>query len=535
MRIPSLLFLLLAATVVFTSCKGAKDIREMQAQSLQASAENDLYDEAELTQFFKLFEDELTENEEVERDFVEGCTQMMRGNFEEALRLFEKVLEADPDNHPAQYNSARIYLDQKNYEKAIELSQQAVKGQSDNYWYHKFLVRALRAGGDIDRAINAQADLVSQFPTKSSEQMDLAELYFKSGDANGGLKILDQLEKEKGVSRLISLRKFEVEKGRENYEEALESIENLLEIGDTDTGIYQRKYEMLYRLGRFEEGVSTLNAILDQDPDNGFALLYLADYYKKQNQIEKSDEYLFRAFANPLIEWQGKMNIIQQLLPYADSDATVRGRLTRLLEIFNEAHPNNPEAILIQGRLGGNDATASTSDLDAVRDALEKQPMQIELWLNLLNASNSSMDYEQLYKDAEFALEYYPNQAQFLYYYGKAASRTQDYSAASYAYNKLKKIAAQDDFTLARTHIGLAEMHKMKEEGDKSGEELKKAKAILDNLQGAKDPILFVLLGDYYAVSGVPELAEEEWQRAASNGIKLDVKARLKEYGYEKE
>lgn len=535
MRIPSLLFLLLAATVVFTSCKGAKDIRDMQAKSLQASAEEEAYVEPDLTEFFKLFEDELTENEEVERDFVEGCTQMMRGNFDEALRLFEKVLEADPDNHPAQYNSARIYLDQKNYEKAIELSQQAVKGQSDNYWYHKFLVRALRAGGDIDRAINAQSDLVVSFPEKSTEKMDLAELYFKSGNASGGLKVLDQLEKEKGISRLISLRKFEVEKERENYEEALESLDELLEIGDTDTGIYQRKYEMLYRLGRFEEGVSTLNAILEQDPDNGFALLYLADYYKKQNQIEKSDEYLFRAFANPLIEWQGKMNIIQQLLPYADSDATVRGRLSRLLEIFNEAHPNNPEAIMLEGRLGNNVAGGAAPDLDAVRSALEKQPMQIELWLELLNASNSARDYDQLYKDAEFALEYYPNQGQFLYYYGKASSRTQDYSAAEYAYNKLKKIAAQDDFSLIRTHLGLGEMHKLKGESDKSGQALKEAKTILDRLSGANDPIFFVLLGDYYAVSGVPELAEEEWKKAAREGIKLDIKARLKDYGYEKE
>ncbi|MEL6257195.1 MAG: hypothetical protein AAFR87_34695, partial [Bacteroidota bacterium] len=90
MRIPSLFFFLLAASVVFTSCKGAKDIRKMQGISLQASVEDEIYDESELEEFFKLFEDELTENEEVERDFVEGCTQMMRGNFEEALRLFEK-------------------------------------------------------------------------------------------------------------------------------------------------------------------------------------------------------------------------------------------------------------------------------------------------------------------------------------------------------------------------------------------------------------------------------------------------------------
>ncbi|MEM8889093.1 MAG: hypothetical protein AAGD28_14000, partial [Bacteroidota bacterium] len=266
-------------------------------------------------------------------------------------------------------------------------------------------------------------------------------------------------------------------------------------------------------------------------------LLYLADYYKKQNQIEKSDEYLFRAFANPLIEWQGKMNIIQQLLPYADSDATVRGRLTRLLEIFNEAHPNNPEAILLQGRLGGNDATAAGPDLDAVRSALEKQPMQIELWLNLLNASNSSRDYEQLYKDAEFALEYYPNQGQFLYYFGKAASKTQDYSAAEYAFNKLKKIAQNDIIMRAKAHIALAQSYKEKGENEKRDIELERVAEIIKSpsKEPKTEPEFYAILGDYYAVAGLPELAEVEWEKAIEKGIKLDVKARLKEYGYEKE
>ena len=58
-------------------------------------------------------------------------------------------------------------------------------------------------------------------------------------------------------------------------------------------------------------------------------------------------------------------------------------------------------------------------------------------------------------------------------------------------------------------------------------------KDILDQLLGGNDPIIFVLLGDYYAVSGVPELAEEEWKKAAKEGIKLDIRARLKDYGYE--
>jgi len=493
------------------------------------------YEEPDLSNFLALFSAE-NEGEEVERDFVEGCTQMMRGNLDEALILFNKVLEADPDNHPAQYNSARIYHEQKSYDKAVDLAQQAVTGQPENYWYYKFLVRALGSKGDINRAIEIQETMVDKFPAHTEDKMDLADLYFKNGQQDQGLKTLSRIEKERGINPMVSLRKYEIYKANGDDEAALQSVQNLIETGDTSPDIFHRQYETLQKLGRQEEAALSLEALLELDPENGFALLSLADYYKRQDLIAKSDEFLFRAFALPNIEPQGKARIIDQLIPYAQSDAGVKTRLDKLVELFNQAHPNNPETLILKGKLAEN-GEANPANLDSFREILEKNPRQINLWLKLLEQSYQNKDFEQLNKDAELALEYYPNQAEFLFYYGKSSAVKLNYSAGIYAFNKLKKIAGENKILSAVASLELGSLLKNQGKPDESKVNLDEANKLLDEAKklNPEDPRVYELLGDYYALLGVPELSEQQWTTAIKKGATFTIEDKLESFGYKKE
>lgn len=535
MRIQSSMFLLLAGSLYITSCSPVKEMAVKKEQVPDTHTSASAYTEPDLTEFLQLFSDEAG-GEEVERDFVEGCTQMMRGNLEEALTYFEKVLEADPDNHPAKYNSARIYHEQKDYEKAVELGQQALDAKPDNYWYHKFLVRALGSKGDIKRAILAQQAIVAGFPKKTADRMDLVDLYLKNGQQADGLKVLNQLEKEKGINSMISLRKYELYKSANNFDEALATIQSLIQSGETSPAIYHRQFETLQKLGRAEEAAQSLEALLDIDPDNGYALLTLADYYKRQDQISKSDGYLFRAFSNANIDPQGKIRIIEQLIPYSQTTPSVKERLDRLVKIFNETHPNMPETLILAGKMG-NGGTNQTANLDNYREALEKNPQQTDLWLALLEQSYQRKDFQQLNADAELALEYYPNQSQFLYYYGKSSSVLEDYAAANYSFNKLKKIAADDPLLSAQAYLELGGLYKKQSISDKAQENLEQANKLILKLQelSPDDSQVFELLGDYYALTQVPELAEVEWNKAIQKGANFTVKDKMEFFGYKNE
>lgn len=540
MRINSPFIPLLAGCLLMISCSPAKEIAEKKHPESFSELSAHTQEEPDLTAFLDLFseEEKVQEpgNEEIERNFVEGCTQMMRGNLDEALNYFQKVLDADPNNSPALYNSARIYHEQKDYTKAVELAQQALSGEGDNYWYHKFLVRALGSKGDIRRAISTQKGMVERFPEKISDKIDLTDLLIKNGQKNEALKMLDKIEEEKGVSRMISLRKFELQKASGDHEDALESIQTLIKSGETSPSIYHRQFETLNKLGRSQEAAQSLEAILDIDADNEYALLTLADYYKRQNQIEKSDAYLFRAFANVNINPQGKIRIIEQLIPFAQVGSPVKDRLDKLVDLFNKAHPNVPENLILKGMLGQNSAGES-ANLDNYRKALEQNPQQTDLWLALLNESYTNKDFQQLSKDAELALEYYPNQSQFLYYYGKSSAILEDYSAATYSFNKLKKIAANDQLLSAQASLELGNIYKKQEQADKAKQNLDEANKLLLEAKdlSPENPRVYELLGDYYALLGVPDLSEQQWKTSIEKGAKFTIEEKMKEFGYKNE
>ncbi|MEM6800667.1 MAG: tetratricopeptide repeat protein [Bacteroidota bacterium] len=532
MQFKAHLFPLLLVCSFLFGCKTEKQYLTGNEHAFMARQTTDTYQEPDLTEFLKLFS-EFTENEEVERNFVEGCTQMMRGDYDEALIYFQKVLDVEADNHPTQYNMARIYHSQKKYEEAVEFAQKAVKGQSNNFWYHKFLVKALSSAGSISNAIEAQKDLVKRFPDKIEEQLDLAELYFKSQDFDTGIKVLNQLEKERGIKRPISLRKFEINNSIGRNEAAAKNIQELLDAGFTDIGIYQRQYDALMKLGEVDDAALSLQAVLEQDPQNSFALLRLTDYHVKKGEEEKADQYLFRAFGSSDLRVETKLGIIKKLLPYADENADVRARTEKLIEIFGNFYPQHPELSVLQANLKG-ETQALAPNLDAYRESLEANPQQTDLWIALLTSSFANKDYKQLNLDAELALEYYPNNSQFLYYYGKSASMLADYSAATYAFNKLKKIALNDPLLSAAANLELAFVYRKNNADEQLMKALEAAKKSLDGANGQMKeiPLYFELLGDYHAIQNDPEAAEKSWMEARKKGAKFSVEEKLNAFGY---
>ncbi len=49
----------------------------------------------------------------------------MRGNFEEAIKEFKNILQADPANYDARYTLGKVYEDQKRAKEAMKAYKEA--------------------------------------------------------------------------------------------------------------------------------------------------------------------------------------------------------------------------------------------------------------------------------------------------------------------------------------------------------------------------------------------------------------------------
>lgn len=382
----------------------------------------------------------------VDKIFVEACTQMIRGDLKAATDHFEEVLTYDPVNHAAMYNIAKLAHEERDYPRALNYSKAALDIDPGNYWYYHLLQQTYEKQGNYERAIEVLEKLVQQFPSNLDDQLHLATLYERASKFKEALDHLNALEERFGPKEQASRRKYQLYKQQGELEKALEETKTLVRLNPTNSRYYQWQYESYQALNKPEEGIEALKTLLERDSNNGFALLTLADYYKSTGDLATSDQYLFQAFANEDIDAEGKIDIVKQLLTYVDKEPEVIPRITELSKILVKTHPNHAGTHSMHAEVFLLNAQADSASF-YFRKSLAEEPNQISLWERMLEGSFRLGNYAQLQKDAEESLEFFPNQLSFLFYFGVANSRLEDYRAANYALEKIQKIGTDQQLT----------------------------------------------------------------------------------------
>lgn len=454
------------------------------------------------------------QRQRIDRDYVEATTRLIRADYQGALALFEEVAKADPTNHAALFNIARLSLELRQYDRAISYADRALKLKKDNIWYYKILQQAYEFRGDYDQAIRTQELLARQFPQNVPERLYLAELYLKNKQTEAALKELGDVEAMQGMNREIAVRKYKIFYDSDDFNGALEEARKLLKIVDDEPQFYEMEFEALIALKKNQEALRSLEKLLALNPESGFALLTMADYYKSQNQLKKSDEYLFKAFRVSDIDPDKKMKLIEQMLPFAETEPEVIPRIRSLAKIFGETHPGSSRATAIQGKMLFLDGQTDSAQV-YFRRSLEQDPAQTGIWLDLIETSFAKGDFRQLNKDAEEALEFFPNQEKFLFFFGISSSYLDDVSAASYALEKILKLGSKDKDLLVETHTELGKINSQKNKGEAARYHFQKALELSPD-----NPYVLENYGDALYSLGEKDQAIEKWRTALKQGAK---------------
>ncbi|RMG59519.1 MAG: hypothetical protein D6722_22175, partial [Bacteroidetes bacterium] len=318
-----------------------------------------------------------------------------------------------------------------------------------NYWYQHTLRQAYEAAGNYPQAIAVQREITRRFPDRVEAFLGLCELYVRNNQLPEALSVLDELDQRTGETEESARRRLLIQEQQGDQAGALETTARLIELNPFVQGYYEKRYHLLMEAGQEAAAIQTLEDLLASSPANGFAMLTLADYYKAQDDIEKSDEYLFLAFANPEVEVQGKLKIIQQMMDYVAGDPSLLPRMQRLASLLGEAHPGSSALFSVRGLLFSLEGRTDSARY-YLREGVLAEPANIPLWLDLLQASRKALDFEALYEDASEALEFYPNQEQFLYYYALAGERSGRWAAAHNALRKILRLGTAEAALLHR-------------------------------------------------------------------------------------
>jgi tetratricopeptide (TPR) repeat protein len=406
------------------------------------------------------------DRQRAESRYIDATTLMIRGDYPAAEEAFLAVIEAMPSNHAAQYNLSKLALEANRTEAAVTYGRAALAADPSNYWYYVQLRRSLELRGEYDQAIEVQRRLIDRFADHPEARLHLTDLYLRNNRPKLAIEALKELEARVGVSEETGARRYDIRRNLGQHEEALAVAQELVELFPEEPAYSQMVYRELQSLGREAEGVSLLKNLLEQDPLNGFALLSLADYYKNQDQIDLSDQYLFRAFENPEIDPAGKLQIIDNLMTFT-SEPGVLPRAKQLTAIFIDVHPEDAGGYYAQGHVFLVEGKLDSARV-YLRQGLDREPANLQGWVELIQLSYVQQQFDQMYDDADEAMGYFPNQDQILFFYGVASANQGQYRQAVSALEKIIRIGSAPKPLITQTHTELGRVYHEQEEYDKS-------------------------------------------------------------------
>lgn len=414
------------------------------------------------------------EKEQVDYLFIEANTQYLQEEKEEAISLLKEVLDVDKSHHASMYLIGKIAYELGDYSNSVKYAKMALDENQENIWYHYSLSQGYQGLRDLTRAIQVQEEMASRFPEEKEVLFDLAQLYIGTADYQKSVDVYDRLEQLAGPSEEVIFRKHQLYLYLNQPEKALGELDKLISMFPGETRYLQAKYDVLIMDGREAEGIQILEDLLARRPNDAFALLSLADYYQIKGDKEKSELYLLRAFENPEVDLSAKVRILGSMYPFADQDEKIKAQLQKLGDILYEVHPKDP---LVDGIRGDIFQVLGQPDSAQFyyRESLDGEPASEKVWQELLIIDSEMGDFKGMQRDAEQALEYFPNQALFLYFFGVSSAQTEDNDGAIYAFEKIKKTGVTDLEILMQAYISLGEIYHEEKEFEKSDENFEEA------------------------------------------------------------
>lgn len=374
--------------------------------------------------------------------FIEGVRYYILGQNSNAQGAFEKVLELDPGNHAAHYKIAEICFEKKELDKALYHATQAIRGDDTNEFYYVLKARVQEQQSDTQGALKTYQTLVRKVPSAFPYYMEIADLYATENNYQKVIEAYDKLEEHTGADPEISIQKQRYYLLLGELDKAVMEGEKLAEAYPDIPAYRIHLAELLYSNEKYDAAEKLLLDILADSPNQPHALTTLTRLYREQGRQKEYNQLLHRAFENPDIPVEEKMDLFKGFLrPSADS-ATLKQALD-LAHIIRQQHPDEARAHAVMGDVYlrmEKHREAREEYLAAIR--LEED--NYELWRQVIVIDSELNDTDNMITHAVQATELFPNQSLFWYYAGTGYTMNKEYEKSVDALEQAKLLAVNN-------------------------------------------------------------------------------------------
>jgi tetratricopeptide (TPR) repeat protein len=445
---------------------------------------------------------DLPEREQIKFKFLfhNAAKERILGNYQLAANLFIQCTEIAPKESAPYYELAHLFENSQDKKLALKYSEKAIKYDPENYWYRVLYAHSLQNTGNSSEAIKQYHILIEKNGGNVDLYFDLAGMQLYSGKYKEALESFNEIEKTVGIKEEISVQKEKIYVKLGDIDKAANEIQQLINEYPDDLR-YQVLLADLYLANELQEqAFKVYQEILEKDPQNPYANLSLYDYYKSKDEDAKASESIKRAFASEDLDIDTKMKIL--LSYYSTTDSALKKEALELNKILIKTHPKEAKAYTIYADFLYQDKKLEGAKENYLK-AIEFDSSKLPIWNQLVFIESELQDNEALLRDSKRAIDLFPNQPLFYFFYGATNLQKKEFKEA------VEYLAIGKDYVIENPPL-LAQFYANLGDGYNGLKEYEKSDAAYEEALKVEPKNIYVLNNYSYYLS----LREDSLDRA---------------------
>ncbi len=387
--------------------------------------------------------------------FIEGIKQRTIGNPEEAIKIFSRCLEMDPYSSTSMYEIANIHLLRGDFQSSMMMLERAVSIAPKNQYYQILLAKIYQQNKLFEKAAATFGSLSVLDPENTDYPVFRAEMFNMAGKQEEALACYNELEKKWGVTEQVSLGKQGIFIKQWKKKEAYQEIEKLTSKFPGESKYLGLLADMYLADSVMDKSLEYYNKVLQNKPDDGFIQFSLSNYYRVARDYGKSYEHLELGFVNTSLDLESKIQMYMLMAQAEDhrlSDAQQLELINILIDIYVD--DERPRAFLSDYYLAKKQNSLAREQLRLV---VEINKGNYAYWERLLFIDNDLSDWKSLNSDSKTAIKYFSEQPLLYILHAVALIQMGDYQEVFAVLDSAEVNATNNNQVLSQVYTYRAE------------------------------------------------------------------------------
>lgn len=356
----------------------------------------------------KVVEEKSTDEElEYNYAFTEATKQFVFGNLKQALVLYQKCIEVNPESAASYYQMSNIFRNVGDIDRAIKYAKKATEFNVEEIWYKLNLANLYISGGKEDSAIFVFEKIVQGQEDNLDYKFTLANLYAENGEYKKALLLLEAMEETYGIAEQVSIAKHQIYAKIGKDELAVNEIEKLMELNPGNIMYYGILAEFYSERGKDEKAEELYEKILKMEENNPFVYFSTAEHFVKKGDYDNAIEFFNKGLNNEELNVDEK---IKTLVGIITNQKLMENKKEEVINIINKLVEDNEDNVRVLTLradffVRNNQLELAEKDLEKV---IEKEKENFVIWEQMLYIKNALHKYESLLEFSKEAKILFP-------------------------------------------------------------------------------------------------------------------------------